>query len=973
MDYKTIIEAPYNRQNWQYLLHDIFQGNITFYAAPAKINTDTTVADCALYLGKVNTTDDRTIAVYEVPLAQNIVVERNKVKIRNLLLQHQTNNGFDGAFMLCYKSNENQLRFSFVSRILQFEQGKLTTKQTATKRYTYLLGEGHHSRTAIEQFTKLKNSALTLDDITSAFSVEALNDEFFKQYKEQYEKFCLYIYNNKNDKTKFGDKFIEIDNKVVRDYVKKLLGRIVFLHFLQRKGWLCNDFNFMLNTFRNSKYQGDFLDCVLEPLFFAFLNTKPSDRRAEFDKHNRQKDKKHWDTAYIKMWNDIPYLNGGLFEADAEDPPTSVFPAEYFAELLEFFGEYNFTIDENDPNDAEVGVDPEMLGRIFENLLEDNKDKGAFYTPKEIVRYMCREALIAYLNLKVPNQDEQNRHFVENDDAQNLPCKSQIKNALHNVKICDPAIGSGAFPIGMLNELLACHQALDGEHTNSTEIKKHIIQNNIYGVDVEKGAIDIARLRFWLSIVVDSDNPEPLPNFDYKFMQGNSLLEQYAGADLSTMTDKKASNDGTLTVFDDMLDVYRKQLRDKLSQYYACTEHDKKNVLRADITELVQRQLSAQGINIDLSNIDLAANNQFFLWHTWFHDVFATGGFDIVIGNPPYGAKVGEQEKKIFKEKYVTAKTIKNVQKGSVDTYTLFIELGYNLLKNNSVMSFIVPMSFTSSDALTGVHKLLMDNCKTIRVSSYAVRPEPVFKNAVIDTSIILLSKTNTACQKLYSTRLNRKKGTEFSLQNLIDHLEFAEVKSLKLFGRIPKISLQIEKEILQKIFKQNKIANFIDDEGKPIYYRAAGGRYFKVITNYSTNSSAEKHILFEKRFANSIACILSSNLSFWFYQIFSDNHNWKCYELESFTIPNLNNEQIALLENLYQEYLTDIEKNANVRVSSGNSTYKVSQFKEYKIVKSKKIIDKIDDIICPLYGLTQEETDFIKNYELYFRMSGNE
>ena len=344
-----------------------------------------------------------------------------------------------------------------------------------------------------------------------------------------------------------------------------------------------------------------------------------------------------------------------------------------------------------------------------------------------------------------------------------------------------------------------------------------------------------------------------------------------------------------------------------------------------------------------------------------------------MIGNPPYGAKLSKQEKEICKDKYVTAKTIRNVQKGSLDTYTLFIELGYNLLKTNSVLSYIVPISFTSSDALTGVHKLLMDNCRTIRVSSYAVRPEPVFENAVVNTSIIMFNKTHTKCQQLYSTKMHRKKGEDFNLQNLIDNLQFTEVKDLKLYGRIPKISLPIEREILQKVLRQNQIASLIKKSGSPIYYRFAGGRYFKIVTNYTTYSSAEKSLFFDKEIANSVGCILSSNLSFWFYQIYSDNLNWKSYELESFTIPNLNTEQTKLLEHLYNEYLIDVEKNANVRVSSGNSTYHVSRFKEYKIVKSKEIIDRIDDLICPLYGLNKEETEFIKNYELSFRMSGDE
>ncbi|HRM91752.1 MAG TPA: hypothetical protein PLK68_14985, partial [Thomasclavelia ramosa] len=206
-------------------------------------------------------------------------------------------------------------------------------------------------------------------------------------------------------------------------------------------------------------------------------------------------------------------------------------------QLLEFFASYNFTIDENDPDDAEIGVDPEMLGRIFENLLEDNKDKGAFYTPKEIVQYMCRQSLIAYLQTDISDEDtkESINSFVKTYDVKSLGGENSklaimLDQKLKEVKICDPAIGSGAFPMGLLKELFLCRGAIE-KFDDAASIKRHIMQQNIYGVDIEKGAVDIARLRFWLSLVVDEYSPQSLPNLDYKIMQGNSLLEQYNGVD----------------------------------------------------------------------------------------------------------------------------------------------------------------------------------------------------------------------------------------------------------------------------------------------------------------------------------------------------------------------------------------------------------------------------------------------------------
>ena len=340
-----------------------------------------------------------------------------------------------------------------------------------------------------------------------------------------------------------------------------------------------------------------------------------------------------------------------------------------------------------------------------------------------------------------------------------------------------------------------------------------------------------------------------------------------------------------------------------------------------------------------------------------------------MIGNPPYGAKLPDEDKRTFKKTYRSAQTIKGRQKGSLDTYSLFIELGYNLLNKGGCLAMIVPLSITSSDSLSGLHQLLFSKCDDIHISSYAVRPKPVFENAVVNTSIVSLRKTLSPMQHIYATKMYRR-GKGFDLQKLIDNLTFAEVKGFLLNGRIPKISFEIEKAILRKLFRLPKLGSIMLSHGSPIIYRFAGGRYFKVVTNYSNGSSAERTIYFaDSKIADAVGCILSSNLSFWFYQIFSDNLNWKTYEIEHFNIPNLTSENLAYLDGLYALYLMDIEAKANVRTTSGKSAYNVDSFKEYKIGRSKAIIDRIDDYICPLYGLTKEETEFIKNYEIEFRL----
>ena len=603
--------------------------------------------------------DFNPISIFDITVKNRTQLNRNRVGIQQIIRRIMST--YSSAFMIFHYDDAAvwDWRFSFCSKATN-------DALTDSKRYTFLLGPNQSCRTVADNFGKLLGKAgdIELDDIKAAFDVEALSDEFFGKYKQHYERFVEYVTGKRFVKT--GGKWQEQaahephpqmyadfgrDDKRVRDYVKKLLGRIVFLHFLQKKGWLGvpagkawgeGDQDFMLHLFKcaTEAQQEDFLDTVLEPLFAKGLDA------------DRATDDYLFDTQVALPQGSnvkVPYLNGGLFERDALDEIPTKFPSQFFADLLNFLYQYNFTIDENDPDDAQVGVDPEMLGRIFENLLEDNKDKGAFYTPKEIVRYMCRQSLSAYLCTGISNEGEQQAigEYVKTYDVAHLggassPLAQFVDERLKEVKICDPAIGSGAFPMGMLKELFLCRGAIEN-FDNAAAIKRHIICNNIYGVDIERGAVDIARLRFWLSLVVDEDEPHTLPNLDFKVMQGNSLLEQYQGADLSCVAKdnvQQLSEGRSLVLFDSMLDVYRKELRTMIVQYYSEDNHAKKQSLLARIKENVSLQLQESGISVDLSHIDLQANPHFFLWHTWFGDVLnrpdGKGGFDIVIGNPPY-------------------------------------------------------------------------------------------------------------------------------------------------------------------------------------------------------------------------------------------------------------------------------------------------------------------------------------------------
>lgn len=771
---RSLFQSSFNLKQWYSFLQHFFNAS-ELKEKPERIIKDTT--DEGYYLGNIDTKDHYHIGFFCYNIRKGSVANK-RVGLRNLVKSfiNPTWGIFDAALVV-FDSGDHW-RLSFISDI--------KGDATSPKRYTYVFGSNELLyKTPIERFRFLQDKGISFENLKTAFSVEALSDEFFDKYREQYADFIQYVTGKRF--VKVGNKWVEkllgepdaalmqafnYNEKKIRDYVKKMMGRITFLHFLQRKRWMCGDLNYMQNLFENSKYKDDYLDSVLEPLFFGILNTKPANREALFSDYG-------WDKALLEEWKDIPYLNGGLFERDEDDEPESKFPADYFKRLFQFFSEYNFTIDENDPNDAEIGVDPEMLGKIFENLLEDNKDKGAFYTPKEIVRYMCQESLIAYLNTCTSIAGDKIRRFVisPEESVADIPENKRPKllSALESVKICDPAIGSGAFPMGLLNELLRCREALSGKHYNRTEIKKSIIQNNIYGVDIEKGAVDIARLRFWLSIVVDEDTPSPLPNLDYKIMQGNSLLESFMGVDLSKLTyEKESKNDkGEISLFDDEKNRLQKTVSHLLTSYFSCFDHDKKVKLQQDISDTINKQLEAQAYDAtilqELKNINLAENNKFFLWHTWFSDVFDRAddknGFDIVIGNPPYVSAVNmartNSEKLLYKHLYPEAI-------GAYDMYILFLLLGAKLSSNT--YCWIIPNKLlVAYYAKITLSKLKSEYglAKAIDVSIY-----DVFKNASVYPIIVIGNKVSSEnfdnyyledYSDLLKNKLNKKKTIDKS------------------------------------------------------------------------------------------------------------------------------------------------------------------------------------------------------------------
>lgn len=776
---RNIFQCPFNQEAWKAILQNLFHADMI--RKKAELFSSPEDNEKGYYMGAMETSDSYRIGLFYY-IIENGSVAHKKVGLRNLVKKFVNANWgeFDAAIVVF--DDKKEWRLSFVCDIKE--------EATAPKRFTFVFGEhDNFYRTAVDRFIGLQKVEPTFEKIREAFSVEALSDDFFDEYREQYADFVQYIngkrYVKENNKWveralgKPNSQYVttfENDDKLVRDYIKKMFGRIVFLYFLQRKGWLNYNRQYMHDLFYNSDKKDNFLDGVLEPLFFEILNT---------DKPYRTSD-----ARALPGSENIPYLNGGLFARDEIDERTCVFPAEYFKKLFDFLDSYNFTIDENDTDDAEIGIDPEMLGRIFENLLEDNKDKGAFYTPKEIVDYMCRESIIAYLqNDKFSDAGNDTiRKLVETYDGSTLSIEQRkyIKEKLKAVKICDPAIGSGAFPMGLVNLLSKLYSALRLS-TDASVIKRHIMEQNIYGVDIEKGAVDIARLRFWLAMIVEEKDPIPLPNLHFKIMQGNSLLESYQGVDLSDLVKIKSIK---ASLFDSD-DSERESLKSDIKLYYNTSDHTKRDRLFTNIIRNVRRQLFAKQVMIP-EGFDPSENSDFFLWQTWFIDVFENGGFDIVIGNPPYidAKKLKSQSAKLKRF---------SIYDGTADIYTYFYEQAISLANENGIISFITSNKWMRSDYGANLRKLFL-NYRIIALIDF--NQNRLF-NATVDTNILILTKQNNLHSPVISSI--EKNAEKTSLVEMIEKYSVSDVK------------LGLGYWYLKKDVNKDRIKLLIEKVGKPL------------------------------------------------------------------------------------------------------------------------------------------------------------
>lgn len=830
------LQRPYNRILFaKEVLNPVFGSGFTLFSEPVLSseqpnNTELQVIQKPVYkYGEIILEDGTEVNCFEITLQPKVRVEQSRVAIQHFVRKLLTA-GQMALVNFISPTTDNIWRLTLVAKDSEITEDGIKEKTTHSKRYTYLVEKDRPNRTLAERLEHLSlETVIDFEALVKAFSVETMSKAFFDEYKHHYQNFVEYLTGKRTvkEKSKWVEKQVSKaspflvsiftgNEKDARDFNKKLLGRIVFLYFVQKKRWLGatsteytdGSYDFIYQIFEETGGDTRFFPLGLTELFFNVLN--------------KERPNNEYITPIGKTVK-IPYLNGGLFNRDEVDEilhqkgDLMTFPPHLFSNpdlkdvpyergFLDFLNAYNFTVYEDSPNDHTVAVDPEMLGHIFENLLEDNKDKGAYYTPKEIVSYMCRESLIEYLVTHLSKEYKVYRE-IGNDQVElfgnevktgQLPMIEELGNKalnrkdveqivkdkfidgltdkqlkkinqlLDDVKICDPAIGSGAFPMGLLQEIFTVKEMIAHElhwDWKPDEVKEHIIQNSIYGVDIEKGAVDIARLRFWLSLIVDIEKPKALPNLDYKIVVGDSLtskvkidgIEEIVEINWNLKSsvgeaDKYVKNIQKLLkeVVDKQTDFFNPNARNKAKRKqeirdlkinllinqlkFEKEKYQSRSASTQDLfdsrktKEQLDRELRISGFNKLAAKLEklLKQPDKPFIHFDWMldfpevlnpHIKKDNVGFHIVIGNPPWVSmkgKHGVEETKRNPLEHLQKKYSGNTSMPNL--YEFFIRAGFNLVVKEGVFTFIIPDRFGFNLSYTDLRKEIVDNKKVIEI-----------------------------------------------------------------------------------------------------------------------------------------------------------------------------------------------------------------------------------------------------------------
>ena len=800
IDFRTIFEQAYPGKDTIYeeIILPIFKTakDLRKTAPIALAESDTQTILQASIIAQVSGTFPITFA--DVTVQSSVHLKRSRVSIQNCIRKIMEDNT-SALIFFHFADNLNEWRVSFVHR------AETLKTSTSAKRYTYLCGTEHPCRTIAERFQKLAkkadNSDITVADMLDAFSVEALSKEFYKALFNWYEwalKLVTFPIGETTKNTKGGFNVKQSgDNNEIN--LIRLITRLMFVWFIKQKelipSWIfdINELKSILTDFNpNNKKSGNYYNAIIQNLFFATLNRKIEDRAFADDKSksfNKQFGVKNYyrdnckktffkktNKEIIDHFKSVPFLNGGLFECldalkDDENKQKNIevlrdgfsrepywmafIPNHLFWQeddgghegLIHILNRYNFTVEENTPSNVQIALDPELLGKVFENLLGTynpetsktaRKGSGSFYTPREIVDFMVDESLKTYLlqNVKGMTDDQTKILFDNNIDSYNECNKEAIIIAVKNIKILDPACGSGAFPMGALHRMVQIIQKCGGtkdDEKSVYQLKLSLIENCLYGVDIQPIAVQICKLRFFISLICEQEKNnsiaanygfDPLPNLETKFVVANTLISKKQSEQSALFEDPEINK-----IKQDIKKVRHAHFNAATAKAKAeCREEDKK--LRKSLADL----LAKDRIYNQEEARQLAAWNPYdqttvspFFDKEWMFDI--KDGFDIVIGNPPYISTkdIPAEAKKMYEAEFGF----------NDDTYNLFTFKGLELTKNNGSLNYIIPKTFWTTQTKRNMRNLILD--KNIQYIFDTANP---FETVLVDTCIIQISNT---------------------------------------------------------------------------------------------------------------------------------------------------------------------------------------------------------------------------------------
>lgn len=931
----------------------------------------------------------------------------------------------DSGIFIFY-DDKGRFRFSLI-----YVDYSGTRREFSTfKRFTYFVSKEQTNKTFLKQIGE--GDLSTIKNIKEAFSVDKVTKEFYTEIANWY----FWAVRN----TKFPPQAEEEENG--RNIaVIRLITRMIFMWFMKERGLISREFFSLENVSELindlSDNQSSYYKAILQNLFFATLNTKIEERKFRFQKsfqginqdymdhtvYRYEKYFKNKDKAF-SLFKEIPFLNGGLFEcldrrvkengrnieiridgfSDKEVglsvPNFLFFSNERYVDLNEEYGtknkeykvsgllnilsSYNFTIDENVPIDQEVALDPELLGKVFENLLASynpetattaRKATGSYYTPREIVDYMVSESLKNYFKAQLESVDSVDEKlenlfsFEETGNPFNSIETEKIISLIDDLRIVDPAVGSGAFPMGILNKLVFVLSKLDPDNElwKKTQLdgvdksitdpvlknkikeqvkkqfreknfdygrKLYLIQKCIYGVDIQQIAVEIAKLRFFISLLVDekidkdkyNQGIEPLPNLNFKIMQGDSLISEFMGVDL----DKDTEQDNQ-ELFEDEINKLIKDFRDKKNEFQNESDKAKKDSLMNDINNLIinifEKKLSGysdkskeieekyswlpnekqreeliekekqslyekEGFNLESAEKQLREFTEgqktkpFFAWKLYFAEVFKEkGGFDIVISNPPYGDLLKDKEKEYVSKNYKFAKQI--------DISSPFVERGINLLRDKGCLTYIITYAITFNKDFSGNRYQIFNNFEESHIYSFDRDRCRFFESMSQSVSIIKCFNKNSEVKKgIFSSIMfrNTPKIDEIEVSNCDKYLLPRGISYDKPH-RLPKLGGEINTKILDKLFKNVDMMRSIlrNDRGEKIWIRTSGNYWYNAFDRKPYKSSEISELYVDKGCANFVITLMNSSLFYFWLRIYGDGRHMNMDILGNFPFPDKN------------------------------------------------------------------------------------